>query len=279
MSARVATRTSISTQAIYGLPYLLMTDDLFTRPGSIVRRIWGDTDTIMLVFAGSAAEFGLNKAVDWLFVTGDLPRDPIGRFFSTASYARRIAFGTRAEAERAFASIRGAHAGVEKLRGTGNRIPDWAHRDVLYMLIAHSERAFELLYRPLTVSEREDLYDVFQRIGEGLGIPDLPQTYDSWRSDRQRHLDKDLAVSKFTRDLDASYAKAIGWWRMIIVRQLQAVMSPQRVRELAGLPERPWIRGVLPLHGVVVRLGLRRFAQWLLVPSEHLASLRQLEIS
>src|SRR5688500_4255285 len=138
-------------------------DEPFARPDSIIRRIWGDVDVIMLVFAGSAAEFGLNRAVDWLFVTGDLPKDPIGRFFSTASYARHIAFGSKVEAERAFAKIRGAHAGVEKQRG--GRIPDWAHRDVLYMLIDHSERAFQALYRPLTKAERDDLYDVFYRIG------------------------------------------------------------------------------------------------------------------
>ena len=54
---------------------------------SIVRVIWGDADTILFAFAGSAAEFALNRAADWLFVTGDLPRDPFGRLFSTARFA------------------------------------------------------------------------------------------------------------------------------------------------------------------------------------------------
>jgi uncharacterized protein (DUF2236 family) len=252
-----------------------MTDEPFAAPDSIIRRIWGDMDVIMLVFAGSAAEFGLNRAVDWLFVTGDLPRDPIGRFFSTASYARRIAFGSRAEAERAFAAIRGAHAGVERERG--GRIPDWAHRDVLYMLIDASERAFEVLHRPLTPVEREDLYDVFRRIGEGLGIPQLPANYQAWLVDRERHLANDLAVSQHTRDLDRAYRRDVGAWRMVIVRQLQAVLAPARVRELLQLPSRPWIRLFLPLHGLVVKLGLRSLAQSLLVPREHLGALHALE--
>jgi len=59
--------------------------DAFVRKGSIVRRIWGDADLVLLVFAGAAAEFALNRAVDWLFVTGALPRDPLGRLFSTAA--------------------------------------------------------------------------------------------------------------------------------------------------------------------------------------------------
>lgn len=250
-------------------------DEPFARPDSIIRRIWGDIDVIMLVFAGSAAEFGLNRAVDWLFVTGDLPRDPIGRFFSTAGYARYIAFGTEAEAERALARIRGAHAGVEQVRG--GRIPDWAHRDVLYMLIDHSERAFQALHRPLTPAERDDLYDVFRRIGEGLGIPELPPSYAAWLVDRQRHLERDLAVSPHTIELDRAYRRAVGWWRMIIVRQLQAVLAPERVRELLNLPRHPWIRAFLPLYGVVARLKLLWLARRLLVPAAHLDALRGLE--
>lgn len=252
-----------------------MTDDLFAGPDSIIRRIWGDVDVVMLIFAGSAAEFGLNKAVDWLFVTGDLPRDPIGRFFSTASYARRIAFGTRDDAARAFAAIRGAHAGVEKARG--GQIPDWAHRDVLYMLIDHSARAFEALHRPLTRAEREDLYDVFRRVGEGLGIPDLPPTYDKWLIDRQRHLENDLALSNRTIELDAAYRRAVGPWRFTVVRQLQAVLSPARVAELQALPRRPWIRCLLKLYPIATRLRLRHLAHRVLVPADHLGALRALE--
>jgi hypothetical protein len=54
----------------------------FVAPGSIVRSIWGDADTILFVFAGSAAEFALNRAVDWLFYTGKLPGNPLGRLCS-----------------------------------------------------------------------------------------------------------------------------------------------------------------------------------------------------
>ncbi len=39
-----------------------MTD--FVDRGSIVRRIWADGDMVLLIFAGSAAEFALNRAVD-----------------------------------------------------------------------------------------------------------------------------------------------------------------------------------------------------------------------
>src|SRR5262249_40835900 len=63
---------------------------------------------------------------------------------------------------------------------SGRVIPDWAHRDVLYMLIDYSEKAYRLLHRPLTVPEQAGLYEVFRRVGEGLAIHELPETYEEW---------------------------------------------------------------------------------------------------
>ena len=89
----------------------------FVHPDSIVRRIWGDADTILLVFAGSAAEFALNRAVDWLYFTGKLPADPLGRLFSTARFAQDIAFVDEEAARRSLHRIRAAHEAVERRRG------------------------------------------------------------------------------------------------------------------------------------------------------------------
>src|SRR5689334_24237784 len=105
----------------------------FVREDSVVRKIWGNADTILLIFGGAAAEFALNKAVDWLYFTGRLPADPIGRLFSTVMYARQIVFSENEKALQAIDKISSIHKGVEKNRGT--QIPDWAYRDVLFMLI------------------------------------------------------------------------------------------------------------------------------------------------
>src|ERR1041384_3978912 len=94
----------------------------FVRRDSIVRRIWGNGDTILFIFAGAAAEFALNKAVDWLYFTGKLPKDPLGRLFSTVSYARRIVFSSVDEAHKAIDTVRGIHTSVEQNRGA--TIPD-----------------------------------------------------------------------------------------------------------------------------------------------------------
>jgi ER-bound oxygenase mpaB/B'/Rubber oxygenase, catalytic domain len=105
---------------------------------SIVRAIWGDSDLILLIFAGAAAEFALNRAVDWLFFTNRLPDDPIGRFFSTVRYAQEIVFADETRARRTLDRISAIHRSVERRRG--ERIPAWAHRDVLYMLVFGNSR-------------------------------------------------------------------------------------------------------------------------------------------
>jgi hypothetical protein len=247
----------------------------FVAPGSIVRRIWGDADTILFVFAGSAAEFALNRAVDWLFYTGKLPADPLGRLFSTAGFAQDIAFVDEATARRSLDRIRAAHQAVERSRGRA--IPAWAHRDVLYMLIDYSERAFELLRRPLTAPERADLYDVFRRVGEGLAIPELPETYDAWREDRRLHMERDLARSDLTDALYGRYRLHLGRWRYEVLLKVQGILVPDRVRRLLGLGRCGWVRPSLWAYGATVRLGLRRLVHRLIMPPAVLPQVRQLD--
>jgi uncharacterized protein (DUF2236 family) len=249
----------------------------FARPDSIVRRIWGDGDMVLLVFAGSAAEFALNRAVDWLFYTGKLPADPIGRLFATAGYAQDIVFADEATAARTLNGIRAAHEAVERQRGQA--IPDWAHRDVLYMLIAYSETAQELLARPLTTHEKDDLYDVFYRVGSGLGVKDLPATYGAWRTDRELHLRRDLQLGEGTKALYAQYRAQLGAWRYRLLLLVQAVLVPAHVRHLLHMRSAPWLRPVIRLYPLLVRVGLRSAIQRLLMPPKYLGAVRELDLA
>ena len=247
----------------------------FVQPGSIVRRVWGDVDLVLLVFAGAAAEFALNRAVDWLFFTGRVPDDPLGRLLSTASYAQRIALGDRATAKRALGAIRAAHAVVERERG--GRIPDWAHRDVLYLLVDYSERAFHALHRPLSVVEQQELWEVFRRVGVGLDIPELPTSYADWRVDRERHLERDLRFGDHTAALYSAYRRHLGPWRYALLRQVQAALVPERVRHSLALPRHTWLHRLLPLYPGLAGLGLRSGFQRALIPPEHLAAVQSLD--
>ena len=230
----------------------------FVPSGSIVRRLWGKADTVLFIFAGAAAEFALNKAVDWLYFTGRLPADPLGRLFSTVEYARRIVFADRAGAERAIDSMAAIHAAVEARRGQA--IPDWAYRDVLYLLIAYSIAAFEALERPLTLPEKEDITDVFLRVGRRMGIAGLPVGYVAWLAARQQHLAQHLQPSAYTTDLYRQYRRHLGPLRYGLLRQAQWLVAPPLVRGLLGLR-----RGlVLPVALAVYRRTQHlRLSQWL----------------
>jgi uncharacterized protein (DUF2236 family) len=230
---------------------------------------------VLLVFAGSAAEFALNRAVDWLFFTGKLTSDPIGRLFTTASYSQRIVFADELTARRTFDGIRAVHEGVESRRG--QRIPDWAHRDVLYMLIDYSEKAHELLARPLTGDEQRELYDVFYRVGNGLRLTGLPRSYTEWKADRERHLRRDLQCGDGTKMLFAQYREHLGPWRYRLLLLVQALLAPQHVRGLLRLESAEWLRSLVRLYPVMVRAGLRSMIHRLLMPAKYLPAVRGLD--
>jgi hypothetical protein len=242
---------------------------------SIVRSIWGNSDLILLIFAGAAAEFALNRAVDWLFFTGRLPQDPIGRLFSTARFAQEIVFVDEATAMQTLDRITTIHQSVERERGT--RIPDWAYRDVLYLLIDYSERAHHMLYRPLTRPEKRDLYDVFHRVGDGLQISELPASYEEYRIDRKLHLERDLAYSRHTERLYEQYRHHLGCWRYDLLLQIQAALVPERVRRLLKMEQTPLLREIIGLYGMLGALGLRSIVQSLLLPASYLSEIGQFD--
>lgn len=249
--------------------------EYFVAQNSIVRRIWGTSDTVLFIFAGAAAEFALNKAVDWLYFTGRLPADPLGRLFSTVDYSRRILFSDQAGAEKAIASIAAIHGAVEASRG--QRIPDWAYRDVLYLLIAYSIQAFELLERPLTPAECAEIVDVFGQVGRGLGIPDLPTSYPAWQADRAQHLAADLALSGCTTDLYRQYRKHLGGPRYGLLRGVQGLVCPPAVRRQLGLGTGAWLRPALAFYRATKRLAVSQWLKNLMLPAEYAARIRALD--
>jgi uncharacterized protein (DUF2236 family) len=244
----------------------------FVDRNSIVRKIWGDPDLVLLIFAGSAAEFALNRAVDWLFFTGKIPRDPIGRLFSTVRYAQEIVFVDEQTARRTLDRINAQHAQVEQQRR--QTIPDWAYRDVLYMLIDYSERAYALLYKPLSTVQQRELFEVFLRIGEGLSIPELPRSYDDWKADRRRHMVRDLTYSKHTSMLFQQYRKHLGWWRYYLLLEVQAVLVPNEVRRLLDLNSNQLMSGLVQTYGIIGNSNLRSLVHSLLIPPRYWSEVR-----
>lgn len=199
----------------------------FVDEKSIVREIWKNTDVVLLIFAGSAAEFALNKAVDWLYFTGKIPTNPLERLFSTVEYAQNIVFAENEIALTTIDKITKIHQGVEQNRG--QTIPDWAYIDVLYMLIDYSIRSFELLERKLEPDEKEEIFDVFNRLGTRMNLKNLPTNFYDWEIDRNLHLENDLRKGKFTTHLFEQYKKHLGGFRYFILIQIQKILVPKIV--------------------------------------------------
>ncbi len=204
--------------------------EYFVDKHSIVRKIWGKSDTILFIFAGASAEFALNKAIDWLYYTGRLPADPLGRLFSTVSYARAIVFSEKQAALRAIDAMTAIHAGVESKRGT--TIPDWAYRDVLFMLIDYSIRAFEKLEHALSLTEKNEVFNVFHAIGTRMRLNGLPNTLEAWEKMRQDQLSHNMIHSILTDDLFSQYRKHLGAIRYQILLEVQTSIVPAQVRDL-----------------------------------------------
>jgi len=249
----------------------------FVEENSIVRKIWGKADTVLFIFAGSAAEFALNKAVDWLYFTGKLPADPLGRLFSTVTYARAIVFAKRNDALRAIDKIAAIHVAVENSRGA--KIPDWAYRDVLFMLIDYSISAFEVLERKLSDKEKEEVFNVFYGIGDRMRLVGLPKTYEQWLKMRYEHLDENLVAGNYTKDLFKQYKKHLGSLRYAILIEVQKLIVPKKVKELLNFGNMKIISPVLGLYKFSRKLKLDWFLKSLLLPKQYKLQVKNLDIS
>lgn len=248
----------------------------FVDKDSIVREIWGKADTILFIFAGAAAEFALNKAVDWLYFTGRLPADPLGRLFSTVSYARSIVFSEHQEALNAIDKIAAIHQKVEESRGA--QIPDWAYRDVLFMLIDYSIRSFEVLERKLKEEEKMEVYNVFTRVGQRMGINGLPSNYQAWLQLRNDHLQQNLIKSNFTIDLYQQYRKHLGWLRFLLLKEVQVLVVPKHVNTLLGLGKVPMVLPVLGAYKLTRFFKIDGIFKNALLPGAYKAQIHNLDV-
>ncbi|QED38043.1 DUF2236 domain-containing protein [Antarcticibacterium arcticum] len=249
--------------------------EYFVEKGSIVRKIWGNGDTILMIFAGASAEFALNKAVDWLYFTGRLPADPLGRLFSTVSYARRIVFSERTAAHRTIEAMANIHAAVEEKRGAS--IPDWAYRDVLFMLIDYSIRSFEVLEHKLSRVEKQEVFQVFREVGSLMGLKGLPDTFEVWKKMREEHLSQNLENSGLTEHLFRQYRKHLGPVRYRILIEAQTLLVPATVKDLLALRSFSLISPLIGFYKISRGFNLDGILKTLILPGEYLKEIKDLD--
>lgn len=248
---------------------------MFVEHNSVVRKIWGKSDTVLFIFAGASAEFALNKAVDWLYFTGKLPADPLGRLFSTVSYAKKIIFSFEDEAYKAIDTMHQIHTAVEQSRGY--KIPDWAYRDVLFMLIYYSIASYELLEEKLNDEEKEEVYNVFYRVGIRMGLKELPASYIEWLPVRKAHLTSDLKKSEYTADLFKQYKKHLGSMRFKVLIEGQKLVVPDTVKELLQFRDLSLLTPVVPLYKISRLMKMDWMLKNILLPSDYKEQINELD--
>ena len=242
----------------------------FVAQHSIVRTIWQDRNAILLIFAAAAGEFAYNRSADWLFFTGKLPADPIGRLFSTVSYAQSIVFASQEAAIASIQKINKIHKAVEDARGYA--IPQWAYHSVLFMLLDYTIKAGNLLLGTLSKEDEEEIFRVFTKMGIHMSINQLPVTLASWHTQRQEHLRAYTVATEHTTALYKSYRRHLGTVRFHMLCHIQASMCPAAVLARSGLRKHP-VAGILLaayLHMRHTRIG--RMAVVQLMPPLHRAS-------
>ena len=250
--------------------------ELFVKKDSIVREIWGKSDTVLFIFGGASAEFALNKAVDWLYFTGKLPSDPLGRLFSTVKYAKYIVFSSMDDANKSIDTLRQIHGKVEQNRGMS--IPDWAYRDVLFMLIHYSIASYELLERKLSDDEKEEVYNVFYRVGKRMGLKELQITYTEWLPVRKEHLKENLMASKYTFDLFKQYKKHLGLVRYSVLIEAQKLVVPKHVKKLLYLNDFSLLTIAIPIYKFSRQMKTDGFLKNMLLPSEYKSEINELDV-
>ena len=249
---------------------------LFVDKESIVRKIWGKSDTVLFIFGGASAEFALNKAVDWLYFTGKLPSDPLVQLFSTVKYAKYIVFSSMDDANKSIDMLRQIHGTVEQNRGAV--IPDWAYRDVLFMLIHYSIASYELLEKKLTDNEKEGVYNVFFRVGIRMGLKELPKTYIEWLPVRESHLKENLQKSEYTSDLFKQYKKHLGLVRYKVLIEAQKLVVPKHVKKLMFLNDFSLLRLVIPMYKFSRKIKTDGLLKNMFLPSEYKSQINELDI-
>jgi hypothetical protein len=247
----------------------------FVDDTSIVKKIWSTTDITLFIFAGASAEFALNKQVDWLYFTGKLPGDPIGRLFSTVKYAQYIIFKEEKEAIASIDKINSIHQHVESARG--RKISNEGYQDVLYMLIYYSITSFELLERKLTNDEKDEIVSTFARIGRQMHISDIPVNYSEWIRNYEVQITHSLLKSSFTRDLFQQYKKHLGAFRYFLLLDIQRMLVSKHVNSLLGLGRARMVQLLVPVYRRIRKYRLHKQLILMMVPGKFINQVKAMD--
>jgi uncharacterized protein (DUF2236 family) len=207
---------------------------------------------------------------------GRLPSAPVERFFETVRFAQSVFFSDPAGATEAIERINRIHRRVEDARG--EEIPQWAYRDMLFILIDYGEGAHEVVFGPIAEDERASHFEVALALGRAMHLSGLPTTCAEYRDQRHQQLLEDYARGPLTDELYASYRRALGPWRFRLLELVQASVLPDELRDVLRLEPYPLVEELLRCYRFVPGGGNKlRPLHGALLPGRFARQLREME--
>ena len=147
-----------------------------------------------------------------------------------------------------------------------------------FMLIHYSISSYELLERKLSEEEKEEVYNVFYRLGSGMGLKELPPTYIEWLPVRQSHMMNDLQKSHYTVDLFKQYKKHLGSFRFKILVEAQKLVVPDRVKDLLDFNGFSLLAPMVPAYKLSRMLKMDWLFKTILLPQAYKKQIRELDV-
>jgi hypothetical protein len=145
------------------------------------------------------------------------------------------------------------------------------------MLIDYSIRSTELLGHRLTEADKMEVFDVFHRVGARMGLKGLPNDYLHWHKMRAGYLMTNLVRSPYTDDLYRQYQRHLGIFRYYLLRQVQTLLVPKKVRQLLSLPRLPLFYPLIILYRVARWLKFDRLIKALVLPAAYKTEIAALD--
>ena len=147
------------------------------------------------------------------------------------------------------------------------------------MLIHYSIASFEVLERKLTDAEKEEVFDVFYRLGKRMNLQGLPENYSVWLTVREYDLEHDLSKSNYSLDLYKQYKKHLGAFRFRVLLEGQIIIIPDKVRRLLHFRKFSLLSPFVPLYKVSRLLKLDGFIKSIILPPAYKKEFKELDIT
>lgn len=138
---------------------------------------------------------------------------------------------------------------VARMNGTHGRfrIPN---EDFLFVLSTFVTYPLEWIekwgWRPLTAHERRAWFAFFRRVGQSMGLSDVPATVEAMQAFVARYEATHLVFAPANRAVaDATVAIFEGWFpwpvRLVVKPAVRALIRPELIRAFGYAPGAPWL--------------------------------------